>query len=228
MCGLFDSPLLTITFRLRSTILDIYCTKIEYDADISALYYLLPEKKAYLDLTKNSAKGIVYAYALLAFALYKNHGVSPPVTLGYTEYNKPYFTDREDIRFSISHTDTHCLCALSNQPLGVDIQTKRPVRSSLIRRVLAENEDPKHFFSYWVLKESYIKLIGRMDRPLCDMKFSITGDSAAFNNTHSYIFNEIPDCRAAVCAADYFEKPELRNVDLAHLLSFAADNNKNT
>lgn len=197
--------------------MDIYCIKIEYNADISALYQFLPEKKTDLDLTKKGTRGTVFAYALLALSLVKSYGITSPPTLGYTEYNKPYFLDRGNIHFSISHTDTHCLCALSRQPVGADIQTKRPISAGLADRVLAKSEDRARFFTYWALKESYIKLIGRIDRPLCEIEFNIIGDSAAFNNTHSYIFSDIPDCCAVVCTAAVFEKPEIINVSFEDL-----------
>jgi 4'-phosphopantetheinyl transferase len=41
---------------------------------------------------------------------------------------KPYFPDRPDIFFSLSHTSTHVLCAVASTPVGVDIEAIRPVR----------------------------------------------------------------------------------------------------
>ncbi len=109
--------------------------------------------------------------------------------LKYTtgEYGKPYFAGREDIHFSLSHTNGAALCAISGSPVGCDIEHIRK-RSSLYtaaKRVLTPAEmaycmrvgqsentdedysdfsgiciDPVAFYHLWTRKEAYSKYTG--------------------------------------------------------------------
>jgi len=87
------------------------------------------------------------------------------------EKGKPFFEDRTDIHFNISHTDTLAACAFSDQPIGIDIQIEEPGRLGLSRRVLnaqeqawmdglAEQDRQSAFFKLWTLKESVAKNMG--------------------------------------------------------------------
>lgn len=196
----------------------VFCTNIDYSSDISLLRAFLPEKKASAHMSKSTFTGTVLAYALLAYGLGEIYGISPPA-YGYTRRQKPYFVDREDIHFSISHTDTHCLCALNDAPIGADIQTKRAVSPALVARVLSAGEDPADFFTYWTLKEAYIKFIGKIDRPLNQIEFTVSGSYATFENTQCYTWRDIPNCSASLCALRIPGEPKLKQVTLEDLMN---------
>lgn len=40
----------------------------------------------------------------------------------YTEHGKPYLPDYSDVHFNISHSEKYVVCAVSDKPVGVDIQ----------------------------------------------------------------------------------------------------------
>ena len=99
-------------------------------------------------------------YALLADAYRDTCGGRLP-TIRKTPSGKPYFPERPGVHFSLSHSRSHVMCAISDAPVGIDIETNRYI-----------SERARHFFStphelslfgaveLWVLKESYVKLFG--------------------------------------------------------------------
>lgn len=82
---------------------------------------------------------------------------------------KPFFPGLEDRWFSLSHSGGLALCALSTQPVGVDVELVRPRRAGLARRVLSPAELARFdgswadFYRIWTQKESWCK---REDSPL--------------------------------------------------------------
>lgn len=82
---------------------------------------------------------------------------------------KPFFPDQPDKCFSLSHSGGYALCALSDGPVGADIERVRPLRERLLDDCLSEGEKAAFdgawpsFFRIWTLKESWVK---REDSPL--------------------------------------------------------------
>ena len=84
---------------------------------------------------------------------------------------KPYLNG-SDLFFSISHSDTGVVCAVSEKAVGIDIEKIRPVNDKLIDYVCNEAEkqyvlsDKKEkgkagvyqrFFEVWTAKEAFFK-----------------------------------------------------------------------
>lgn len=82
---------------------------------------------------------------------------------------KPFFPGLDDRWFSLSHSGGMALCALSDRPVGVDVELIRPRRSGLPAYVLSPDELARFdggwadFYRLWTLKESWCK---REDTPL--------------------------------------------------------------
>lgn len=82
---------------------------------------------------------------------------------------KPFFPGLDGRWFSLSHSGGLALCALSDFPVGVDVELIRPRRAGLPRRVLSPSELAQFdgswadFCRLWTLKESWCK---REDIPL--------------------------------------------------------------
>ena len=147
----------------------------------------------------NGLGGSAAAHSLLEFVFLSEHGGSLP-EIKKTPNGKPYFPDRPDVHFSLSHSKTHVLCALASGPVGVDIESPRCISEAAIRYFSSPEEhslfDP---LDLWVLKESYIKLIGgylalvRKIRFSCGVDGIITPDAASVSKLYS-----VEGCHAAV------------------------------
>ena len=118
---------------------------------------------------KNGSEAV---YALLGYAFRLEYGECLP-DIKKTSNGKPYFPDRPDVFFSLSHAKTHVACALSDFPVGVDIESPREISKRAIRFFCSDEElvlfDP---LDLWVLKESYIKLIGGTLPSVKTLRFS--------------------------------------------------------
>lgn len=99
----------------------------------------------------------------------------------YNEYGKPSLKDRPDLYFSISHTKCAILVAISNRPIGVDVEQIRHPSDGLVERTMNRVEQDlisasrvQHlshdshscpnpdtaFTALWTQKEAVLKLRG--------------------------------------------------------------------
>ena len=91
----------------------------------------------------------------------------PPILTG--ERGKPYFAEG-DWHFSISHTNQHVFCVLSERPVGIDAEElTRQVKPSLAEKILSAPEYAQYaraqeknraLLTFWVLKEAAGKATG--------------------------------------------------------------------
>ena len=77
---------------------------------------------------------------------------------------QPYI-EGSDMHISISHSGEYAVCALSETPVGIDIEKIRKVSDKLIDRVCTAREreyviSDERFFEVWTAKEAYFKKIG--------------------------------------------------------------------
>lgn len=132
------------------------------------------EKLAQLTLPAERRRSAAAELAL-ALAMARERGVEPePVPWAAQKGGKPYLPGSA-LHFSLSHAADAAVCAVADQPVGVDVERIRPV-ARLRRRLLspAEADCPDGALLWkWVAKESYLKLTGEgIVRPM-------TGFSAA-------------------------------------------------
>lgn len=82
-----------------------------------------------------------------------------------SENEKPFFSDNE-VFFSLAHCGDYAVCAVSDVPVGVDIELPRAGGLRLAKRffqpdeaalVYAADDPDREFCRLWTLKESYIK-----------------------------------------------------------------------
>ncbi|MGI5936787.1 MAG: 4'-phosphopantetheinyl transferase family protein [Oscillospiraceae bacterium] len=149
---------------------------------------------------RSGRRGSAFGVSLLAYAVKQVWGSELP-QIGITETGKPYFIDRPKWHFSVSHSRSHVFCALSEFPVGVDVETRREMRPAYIRR-LTRDFDPGELdiFQLWVLRESLFKLTGQGD--LRSMPFSQKGGVIypPVFGVNCRLYDDIPGCAAAVCA----------------------------
>ncbi len=156
----------------------LYYMKIEGDCSDEqslALYHVLPEKrKESVDRARNQdvAKKRLYTGAFLQCVLAKETGVSlEDLHYEYNEWEKPFLVD-SDLHFNMTHSGDYVVLAVSDAPIGVDIEHKTRNYEAIAKRCfhpleyedimsLGEEEEQKmRFLEYWTMKEAYVKLVG--------------------------------------------------------------------
>ena len=110
------------------------------------------------------------ARQLLAWSVRRHWGLAPLPELTLWERGKPYFSHLPRRQFNLSHSGTLALCALSDRPVGVDIQVVRPAwRDSLMDRsctpgerawLRSRQDRPEEFAALWAAKECLGKQSG--------------------------------------------------------------------
>ena len=80
----------------------------------------------------------VVAFLLLERAL-QDLGISPVPEFAYEEFGKPYLPGYP-VHFSLSHTKNAVACAVSDCPIGVDVQEKMKYSSRLSKRICSDAE----------------------------------------------------------------------------------------
>ena len=82
------------------------------------------------------------------------------------ENDKPYFEDNS-VQFNLSHSGHYAVCAVSDKPVGVDIEMVRDFREPLVRHVFDSGEQAfaqgsdERFTQLWTIKESVMKFFGQ-------------------------------------------------------------------
>ena len=91
--------------------------------------------------------------------------VPRPLDIAANENGKPYLTAAPDVHFSLSHSAAWAVCAVSDHPVGVDIQQCRSFKPNIADRFFLSSLSPAErenaFYTLWALKESYVKADGR-------------------------------------------------------------------
>ena len=150
-----------------------YC-KIPDNADLMQLYGVF-DCREYIDGMKNrksraSINESCAALFLLAETLKKEfHENTAELRYKKDEKGRPYFENREDIRFSLSHSGEYAVCAVSDEgDVGVDIE-KIPTDTKYEKvkeRFLSNGEKSRAgesaegFATVWTRKEAYYKYKG--------------------------------------------------------------------
>ena len=111
----------------------------------------------------------VLAYQLLKQGLSEVYGIEENPVFEYNEHGKPSIVGHPEICFNLSHCKEAAICAISDQPVGVDVESVRSFNESLVRYTMNEDEirqiessedQAAAFIRLWTMKESAMKLIG--------------------------------------------------------------------
>lgn len=133
-----------------------------------------------------------------------------PLEAAYEPKGKPYIL-HVPWHYNLSHSGDYVALAISDVPVGVDIQQMRPYRDSLVKRffsveeaVAYENVSSENirwrecfFYTLWCRKEAYGKLLGT----------GLTEDVLKRNmledvGVHLYEYGEIPGYCICVCGKE--------------------------
>lgn len=141
------------------------------DLDLKKAYNLVPkERQEKIDFFRfeKDKKLSAGAYLLLKKLLYEENIID--FELKYEKYDKPYISNYENIHFNMSHSGKMVSCAISDNLVGIDIEINDPTidlriaenyfYNSEYESIMNSDNPRDEFFSYWVLKESYMKYTG--------------------------------------------------------------------
>ena len=105
---------------------------------------------------------------LLRYALHQVCPDAPvPLLRAKMKNGKPFLPEYPGFHFSLAHSGAWAVCAVSEYPLGVDIEQVRELRRGIAERffspeecALLEGGGDAAFFALWTLKEAAVKASG--------------------------------------------------------------------
>ena len=130
----------------------------------------------------------VLAYQLLKEGLQKEYGITENPIFEYNEHGKPSIVGHPEIYFNLSHCKEAAICAISDKPVGVDVESIREFKDSLVNYTMNDEEKAEMasssnpaatFIRLWTMKEATSKLIGT----------GITNDVKSLIDTTKYKYN---------------------------------------
>lgn len=144
------------------------------------------------------------------------------IRLGRT--GKPYLASTPWLEFNVTHTRYAVAVALSNRPVGVDIEKIRPTELHIAPDIFTENElrwlnqaaedRPRRFVELWTKKEALVKHDG--DGLPSNLK---TVDVMSSVSTYKLSTFMVRDFILSVCSAVGFEKRDLTEISEAELIN---------
>ena len=126
-------------------------------------------ERIYRQKVKQNADNMLVGAALTRLLLWKKFHVPPTASIAYGIYGKPFLSDYPNVHFNISHSGAYAVCAVSDRPIGVDVQAIRPYNPDVAKYVCSFNElmqiesssDPaSEFTRIWTRKEAHLKMFG--------------------------------------------------------------------
>ncbi len=110
------------------------------------------------------------AYLLLCQGLREEYGITERPVFEYGEHGKPFIVGHPEIHFNLSHCREAVICAVSDQPIGVDVESIREYHDSLVHYTMNDQEvlqiekaerPDVEFIRLWTMKEALLKLTGQ-------------------------------------------------------------------
>jgi len=159
--------------------LETYILKINRNLEAiefnSLLSYICDDKKERILRFHRyeDAQRCLLGDVMVRYVICKRIGVkNSELVFGMNEYGKPLLIYPKEIHFNISHSGKYVVCAVDNNPVGVDVEEIKPIDFEIAKRFFSANEylqlinQPeemrlKYFYTIWTLKESYIKAEGK-------------------------------------------------------------------
>ncbi len=140
-----------------------YVTDLTEEQYAAVYDALSPSRKAHIDRMKHDdARRRSLAATYVMGVLLARRGISAPVE---TDSDGKPFLKGMDMCISMSHSADAVACAVSDKPVGIDIERIRSVDRKLIDYVCNEREreyadTPERFFEVWTAKEASYKCDG--------------------------------------------------------------------
>ncbi len=129
--------------------------------------------------------------------------IKRPVIWETDENGKLYIPD-SNIYVNLSHSGKYAVCAVSDKPIGIDIQLCDKADMEIAKRFFAPDEveyleNGGDFFEIWVKKESFIKAVG-MGLGMSLKSFSVM-DNVKYNGAeYTFTMYPAPDENYRLCS----------------------------
>ena len=142
------------------------------DLDLDAALALLSEQRREQALQfkhEFGRRACATTYLLLCKGLRELYGITEKPIFEYGAHGKPFIVGHTDIHFNFSHCKEAVVCAISNRPIGVDVDSIRKYKDSLVQYTMNAKEIQQikqaecpdiAFTRLWTMKEARLKLTG--------------------------------------------------------------------
>ena len=167
---------------------------------------------------RSPQRGSAFGVSLLEYAVADTWGIDLP-EMSPPGKGKPVFVHETEKHFSVSHSKTHVLVALSDAPVGADLETRRPISDKSKRMIMNDQEFLDFdFFELWCLREAVYKLNGAGNLREV-LRFRMDGDRIVGPDESIYycIIEGVEGCAGAVCMAQPFEISSVNWVEIEKL-----------
>ena len=154
----------------------VYVMRNDEPVDTATFQYLMqfvPEEKRARILrqrVKQNADNMLVGAVLAKYMLLKYFRIPfSKQHISYGRYGKPYLRDYPNVHFNISHSGQFVACAVSDRPIGVDIQEVVSYRRDVAKHIFSPEELSQiesspdrsaEFTKLWSQKEAYLKMLG--------------------------------------------------------------------
>ena len=169
----------------------IYINDHISDFDFEASLPLLSEQRRETALRYRHELGrktCAIAYLLLCEGLRKEYGIAEKPVFTYGSHGKPSIIGHPEIYFNMSHCREAVVCILSNQEVGIDVESVSHYRENVMRYTMNDREVEEilnaerpdvAFTRLWTMKEAVLKCSGEgirnnMKEVLSDTSLAIT------------------------------------------------------
>ncbi len=165
------------------------------------------------DKARKTGAGWLLQHALEQENIPKNAQIFAKNALG-----KPFLTTKTGIHFSLSHSGSWVFCAISRDPVGVDVELPRCTAEIAHRFFQPEELEglelvPEQLNRLWTAKEAFVKALGGgLTIPLNSFSVFLQGQGAVLEQTLSplpYRLHEYQTEESRVCLCTTEDRPEL-------------------
>lgn len=185
----------------------VYISENIWDFDLTSALAGISEQRREQALKFSHEQGrrlCVLAYQLLKQGLREEYGITDNPLFEYSEHGKPSIVGHPEIHFNLSHCKHAAVCAISDRPVGIDVESIREFKESLARytmndaelQVIASAPHPAEaFIRFWTMKEATLKLTGT--GITSDLKTAITPEyqyTTVVDSQRRYIYTQAQRC----------------------------------
>lgn len=185
----------------------------DYNEDeIKNFFYEIPmykQEKIKKYKSEKEIKMSIIGEILLKELLKKHYNLDYNKLNFKTNKNGKPFIANSNVFFNISHSKEFIIVAVSNNPVGVDIEKKRKISNNMVKYITNESEKNyilfsddflNTFFKIYVLKEAYIKMFGLNINCIKNIHININNNKFSFNdkNIKARLINLIDDYEIAI------------------------------